>query len=195
MGDLNSGSITTGDNSTITIDGSLNTGNIDLAANGNIIMTTPGTTLMAADVSVAAGSTLKAADGTASPVQFTFNSISITSGSTVCGQSEAFFDDVLQIDLADCSSFILPIKLIFFNAQLKGDLVAFKWQTSIEKNNDFFEIEYSLDGKNFESLATEDGAGESRTILDYEYENTNPSPRSEVVYYRLKQTDFDGSTS
>lgn len=86
---------------------------------------------------------------------------------------------------------ILPIVLEHFDASFTVDnTVQVAWGTYSEKNNDFFTLERSIDGKNFEVLATIDGAGNSNKKLSYSYEDTNPG--AGMNYYRLKQTDFNG---
>src|SRR5690606_1733880 len=58
------------------------------------------------------------------------------------------------------------------------------------KNNDFFTIERSQDGKTFEIIAEMNGAGTSNKLLHYNY--FDDTPVSEFNYYKLKQTDYDG---
>jgi len=85
---------------------------------------------------------------------------------------------------------ILPIKLTSFNATYTSRLVNFMWQTASEINNDYFTIERSADGLNWEWVNDINGAGNSSELLDYNAIDENPYPR--MSYYRLKQTDFDG---
>lgn len=85
----------------------------------------------------------------------------------------------------------LPIELLYFNAKLNSDKqVDLEWVTVMEINNDYFTVERSRDGSNFEELKTVDGAGNSNTTLHYS--TVDPSPYPGISYYRLKQTDFDG---
>ena len=62
------------------------------------------------------------------------------------------------------------------------------WSTATETNNDYFTVERSADGINFEAIGTVDGAGNSSTTLNYEFVDDEASG----IYYRLKQTDFNG---
>lgn len=84
----------------------------------------------------------------------------------------------------------LPIKLITFNATAKGNSVVLTWQTAAEINNDYFTIERSMDTKNWEEILYITGAGNS--IKTETYTSTDLNPLNGTVYYRLKQTDFDG---
>ncbi len=64
------------------------------------------------------------------------------------------------------------------------------WQTSSEINNDYFEVQYSEDGKTFQSIGKVDGSGNSSRMTQYEFMHENPDEGTS--YYRLKQVDFDG---
>jgi len=90
---------------------------------------------------------------------------------------------------------VVPIDLVRFNASLKNDVVVLEWTTASEVNNDYFTIERSFDGRNFEDIAQIKGAGQSYDELSYSYidDKAVGLAAERVVYYRLKQTDFDGS--
>lgn len=88
---------------------------------------------------------------------------------------------------------ILPIDLISFNAKVEGDRVKTNWSTASELNNDYFTVQKSRNGQDFEELGTIPGAGNSNAQLDYGFYDNAPHPG--LSYYRLKQTDFDGQTS
>lgn len=87
----------------------------------------------------------------------------------------------------------LPIQLISFTAKPIGKKVRLDWETATEKNNDYFTIERSEDGKLFTEVTIVKGAGDSNSILKYHAWDENPL--SGLSYYRLKQTDFDGKFS
>ncbi|MNK24826.1 hypothetical protein D3C87_431410 [compost metagenome] len=87
----------------------------------------------------------------------------------------------------------LPVELTAFNATLEGNAVACEWITETELNNDFFTIERSTDGIHFEPIAYMKGAGNSLNPLRYKMYDYDPY-MDIVSYYRLSQTDFDGST-
>ena len=85
----------------------------------------------------------------------------------------------------------LPVTLLFFNATCDQQQdVKLEWATATEINNDYFTVERSADGKNFESIATVPGHGNSKQRIDYSLTDNNPLWG--IAYYRLKQTDFDG---
>jgi hypothetical protein len=85
----------------------------------------------------------------------------------------------------------LPIELISFDAYLTNGTVALEWQTASELNNDYFTIERSSNGVDFEPIMNVDGAGNSNHIINY-FE-TDYSPLAGTSYYRLRQVDFDGT--
>lgn len=86
----------------------------------------------------------------------------------------------------------LPVELLYFDGRLnKNKKVDLTWATASEINNDYFNIERSQDGKNWETIDRVEGAGNSNQKLNYQTKDSNPYEG--VSYYRLKQTDFDGS--
>lgn len=87
---------------------------------------------------------------------------------------------------------VLPIELTSFTVQKNESSVTIYWQTATEENNDFFTIERSADGANYEVITTVQGAGNSFSSLSYSYADNNPL--FGVSYYRLKQTDYNGDS-
>ena len=84
-----------------------------------------------------------------------------------------------------------PVTLISFTGKRAGDQVHLNWSTATEINNDYFSVERSSDGINFSQIANIKGHGNSTSILQYRYSDTNPL--AEQSYYRLAQYDFDGT--
>ena len=84
----------------------------------------------------------------------------------------------------------LPIELIYFNANNNKTNITLNWQTATEDNNDYFTLERSADGVNYEIIGTVLGAGNSSVTLNYSYTDNNPV--NGVSYYRLTQTDYNG---
>lgn len=90
----------------------------------------------------------------------------------------------------------LPIMLLNFSAYLKENDGVINWTTANEYNNDFFTLERSWDSKKFETINIQKGAGVSNAQLNYNYVDNNLAlSGNEIVYYRLKQTDFNGAFS
>ena len=86
----------------------------------------------------------------------------------------------------------LPIELISFQGSCNENKIMLNWSTASETNNDFFTLEKSQDGINFQPFTFIDGAGNSNKILNYTAADFNPY--SGTSYYRLMQTDFDGTS-
>ncbi|MBX9850808.1 MAG: T9SS type A sorting domain-containing protein [Cytophagaceae bacterium] len=88
---------------------------------------------------------------------------------------------------------VAPVNLMDFNLEDQSGKVRLSWATSTEENNDYFNIERSTDGINFETLGTVKGAGKSSSILWYTY--TDFIPSEGINFYRLAQHDFDGKVN
>ena len=88
----------------------------------------------------------------------------------------------------------LPITLESFNGKVEAGEAYLEWNTASELNNDFFTLERSSNGKNFFAVGDNiKGAGTTKVRQHYEVVDTFV-PYGKI-YYRLKQTDFDGQFS
>ena len=96
------------------------------------------------------------------------------------------------ITLAIADPTILPVELTSFNASCKNGKTTLVWNTASEKNNEYFIVEYSTNGKNFFPLTTIPAAGNSNINHKYAYIHYS---RSNTNYYRLTQVDFDGKVT
>lgn len=85
----------------------------------------------------------------------------------------------------------LPVELLSFQGQREGQQVRLDWTTSVEINNDYFEVEHSTDNIYFEPVGQVQGQGNSQSAHAYTLRHSRPV--SGINYYRLKQVDFDGS--
>lgn len=86
----------------------------------------------------------------------------------------------------------LPIELSYFSAEKSGNKVSLVWKTVSEHNNAGFEIEHSLDGNTgWQKIASIKGAGNSSKEITYTYNDLSPVRGNN--FYRLTQTDFDGT--
>lgn len=86
----------------------------------------------------------------------------------------------------------LPVEWLSFEVRNENNSAELNWSTATEKNNDYFTVEKSVDGKNWESLTEIEGAGNTNSTSSYSWKDTNPTIGDS--YYRIKQTDFDGKT-
>ncbi len=85
----------------------------------------------------------------------------------------------------------LPVTFTAFSGRQEGSGIVLEWATMLEKDNDYFEIERSIDGVNFVTIGYVDGAGDSDRRIDYTFSDN--APESGYCYYRLSQVDFDGT--
>ncbi|PZR35219.1 MAG: hypothetical protein DI538_15550 [Azospira oryzae] len=86
----------------------------------------------------------------------------------------------------------LPVTLIGFSYSLTNNGIALKWSTATELNFDYFNVQRSLDGRKFETIAQVKGNGTTTTRHDYSYFDSNPI--AGTSYYRLQSVDFDKYT-
>lgn len=85
----------------------------------------------------------------------------------------------------------LPIELTDFNVISCNNRVCISWHTNTEMNNNFFSLNRSSNGLEWHELTKIKGAGTTNKSNDYHYEDVNPL--AGTSYYRLTQTDFDGT--
>tara|TARA_Y100001934_G_scaffold274238_1_gene365924 strand:- start:1561 stop:3081 length:1521 start_codon:yes stop_codon:yes gene_type:complete len=85
----------------------------------------------------------------------------------------------------------LPVELIAFDAVEENKKVRITWSTKSEINNEYFSVERSIDGEIFEVIEIIEGSGNSLEEINYLTYDMNP-PKG-IVYYRIRQTDFDGN--
>lgn len=85
----------------------------------------------------------------------------------------------------------LPVELISFTGEKRADAVQLEWSTASEENNDYFVVERSMDGRNYEVIAEVSGKG--TTVEINQYQAMDLKPQTGTNYYRLTQIDFDGT--
>jgi hypothetical protein len=88
------------------------------------------------------------------------------------------------------TSTLLPVEFIYFKGQPGGAGNLLQWATAAEENSDYFSIERSQDGSQFESVGRVSGAGTNKAVSNYSYTDTKALAVN--YYYRLKQVDKDG---
>ena len=101
-------------------------------------------------------------------------------------------DAILYITIGSISDGTpLPVGLTEFSSQCDQRKVYLNWTTETETNNDYFTLEKSSDGQHFEPMAFITGQGSKSTAT--EYNHTDHNALSGISYYRLSQTDYDGT--
>ncbi|MBK8339860.1 MAG: hypothetical protein IPK99_07605 [Flavobacteriales bacterium] len=87
----------------------------------------------------------------------------------------------------------LPIELLDFTAACENNAVVLRWSTATETNNYHFAVERSADAEVWETIGTVPGAGNSQQVVHYAFNDTEVA--ATVLYYRIGQTDFNGTIS
>ncbi len=89
----------------------------------------------------------------------------------------------------------LPVSLTSFTAKaIDNRAVQLDWTTATERNNDYFLLERSKDLLVFEAVANvkaREGIAAQGNVYSY----TDEQPYNGTSYYRLRQVDFDGTTT
>ena len=94
-------------------------------------------------------------------------------------------------DISVMAAAPLPVKWLSFDGEyLFNEGVKLKWSTASEVNCDYYSVQRSTDGKSFADIGKLNGAGTSCLVHSYEYLDTYFNPG--LVYYRLRQVDFNG---
>ena len=73
--------------------------------------------------------------------------------------------------------------------------VKLNWHTAQEINSKEFVIEYSTDATTFTEAGRVSACGNKSSIIYYEFHHLMKDGLPEIIYYRLKQIDFDGNSA
>ena len=85
----------------------------------------------------------------------------------------------------------LPVSWISFSARrTDASQVVLDWRVN-ERAVSYYQVERSLNARNFEAIGTLGARGDG--IVEYAF--TDPTPVLQQLYYRIKETDLDGSYS
>jgi len=87
----------------------------------------------------------------------------------------------------------LPLSLISFTGQAEGDETLLNWSTSQEENTGYFQIERSLDGRNYTAIGRVTAAYNSNRQTNYSF--VDPGPGAGSNFYRLIMVGLDGKTT
>lgn len=129
-----------------------------------------------------------------------FNDETPISGATNIGGNVFQFAGVTAIEnnfrftlgTIDTSQTPLPVELLDFKATVTNkNQVQLEWQTASEINNDFFTVQRSSNSHDWKEIEMIYGAGNSSSQI--RYSTIDKNPLAGESFYRLKQTDFDGS--
>ena len=125
------------------------------------------------------------------PVFYQLNTSGIETGGGVTSTFERFnAPDVNSTD--DCGA-ALGVEMAFFDIRNNTHDIQVSWSTLSERNADYFEVEKSNDGVNYRFIEIVNAAGNSSETIEYSIKDYDRTPG--LSYYRLRQVDFDGTTS
>lgn len=93
---------------------------------------------------------------------------------------------------SNCSNCtLLPVELTHFDAEIQHGEVILRWITTTEVSNSHFTIERSSDGNRFEMLSQ---TASNSPMEGKTYESFDSQPFYGISWYRLSQTDQNGTT-
>lgn len=136
------------------------------------------------------GSWLLLTNNTVVPVGTRYCRVRLTSRRNSGANNDGYFDDLSLTPVV-----VLPIELLNFEAACTNGLKTITWSTASESNCDQFIIERSSNMVDWSHVANIKAHGNSKTKKDYSItDNTgNLSDGLDVLYYRLKEKDFNGN--
>ncbi len=86
-----------------------------------------------------------------------------------------------------------PIDLVDFTVKTKGNAAELTWETATETNNEGFEVQQSKNGTDWSAVTFVKGVGNSQISNHYQHRVSDLTAGD--WYFRLKQVDFDGTTT
>ncbi len=119
------------------------------------------------------------------PIGTRFVRIRLLSISNNGASVDAYFDD-----LSLTTPVNLPVELANFTITNVINNALLTWETKSERDNDYFVIEQSNDGLNWNFLTNIAGNGTSSSSNYYDY--LDVSNINSISYYRLSQVDYNG---
>lgn len=85
---------------------------------------------------------------------------------------------------------VLPVTWGSIDVKKQQDHALLKWTTLTEEKTDVYIVQHSINGRDWVNLSTVEAAGNSSTLMRYEFLHNRPS--AGMNYYRLLQQDIDG---
>lgn len=106
---------------------------------------------------------------------------------------QAGFESVTPATYTITLSTVLPVAFVQFTAEEQNGNALLQWTTASEQRNKGFYIERSANGNDYTTLGFVPAMGNGNSILPTRYTYTDAKPPVGVQFYRLRQTDTDGS--
>ena len=121
--------------------------------------------------------------------------ITLNSGTTLDGRAMTRLGNINNTDNTvnmTPGCVVLPVNWLYIRGKAVNKTVLIEWGTADEKNNAFYTVERSADGKNFEKIGKVNASKEQSPTYNYAF--TDPNPYN-IGYYRVAQTDNNGRTT
>jgi hypothetical protein len=182
------------------------TGNFDNAGNEILVVRNNGTFNLLRNFDNRGNSDVSADSGGFIDVGGNFDNrnggaVDVNGGTLVVGGT--FTGNTPTGDTGDCSGGSggccgsscnpLPVSLLLFEGVDQSGKVVLIWETVSELNNSHFTLERSRDGQTFEEIIKVEGAGSCKEMRRYEVTDEQGYSAWTATYYRLSQTDYDGT--
>ena len=113
---------------------------------------------------------------------------------------EIFIDEVHEYhgtngyDVVAPGEALLPLNWLGFEAKTEANhTVVLNWQTASEKDNEFFSVERSKYGTEWQEITRVPGSNNAVEVSNYQIKDSDPI--TGTSYYRIKQVDFSGAFS
>jgi len=110
-------------------------------------------------------------------------------GTTPVGLDRAGFSDMGQFGVAG-AFILLPAELLNIWASPSTDHIEVGWTVGSEMNLDYYQLERSENGIDFETIATVDAVGTTQSEQNYAFNDYNVG-RNKDYYYRYQSVDDD----
>jgi len=88
-------------------------------------------------------------------------------------------------------AYVIPVELTSFTATANGKEVTLNWSTATELNNQGFEVQRKFGPSDFVTIGSVRGNGTTTSPNQYSFVDKLVNPGK--YFYRLKQTDFNGT--
>lgn len=152
------------------------TGNVNLAGNDLVVIENPAVPYQSYVIMTTTGS-----------FSGSFANTNLPAGYTITYNQQS-------VSVSKASGTLPAVWGAFTVTTASGSAAELNWSTLQQENTDYFQIEYSLDGKNFKTIGSLDAAGNSASENKYQFIHKTPAAGTSN-YYRIKLIDLDGKTS
>ena len=86
----------------------------------------------------------------------------------------------------------MPVSWLSFEGYRSNSNIFLNWKTASEINNDYFEVQRSMDGLSYSAVGKVKGSGNSNEIKSYSLTDNNIYHGTS--YYKIKQVDYNGTS-